>query len=154
MFEPFQERNPHFFETISLSWFVMKSILKTYSFNCFLTKSLRIFFNGNLVFLRNLFSISPTWNWVFWTYMESNAAVRIHLEDLAVPNYLFLKDVFIFWWKISNCLVKYFASMWFFFIFRRLSVTECEKGHFYPFLHTVILSQQNILKEKLHVDPK
>ena len=33
MFEPFQDRNPHFFGTVSLSWFVMKSISKTYSFN-------------------------------------------------------------------------------------------------------------------------
>ena len=29
----------------------------------------------------------------FWTYMESNAAVTLKSEDLAVTNYLFLKDV-------------------------------------------------------------
>ena len=48
MFEPFQDRNPHFFGTVSLSWFVMKSISKTYSFNLFWSKSLRkSFFGGH-----------------------------------------------------------------------------------------------------------
>ena len=32
-------------------------------------------------------------NWVFWTNMEGNAAVTLKFEDLAVKNYLFLKDV-------------------------------------------------------------
>ena len=41
MFEPFQDRNQHFFGTVSLSWIVMKSISKTYSFNLLWTKPLR-----------------------------------------------------------------------------------------------------------------
>ena len=44
MFDPFQDRNPHFFGTVSLSWFVMKSISKTYSFNLFWSKPLQNFF--------------------------------------------------------------------------------------------------------------
>ena len=57
MFEPFQHRNPHFFGKVSLSWFVMKYILKTYSFNLFWTKPLRKnFFMSDLVLkLLNLF---------------------------------------------------------------------------------------------------
>ena len=46
------------------------------------------------------------WNWVFWTYMESNAAVTLYFKDLAVTNYLFLKDVCICWLEISNSLMK------------------------------------------------
>ena len=38
--------------------------------------------------------------------MESNAAVTLHFEDLVDQNYLFLKDVCIRWWTISNCLEK------------------------------------------------
>ena len=41
MFEPFQDWTPHLFGTVSLSWFVIKSIFKTYSFNLFWTKPLR-----------------------------------------------------------------------------------------------------------------
>ena len=43
-------------------------------------------------FFKKFFSISPL-KLVFWTNMESNAAVTLHFEDLAVQNYLFLKDV-------------------------------------------------------------
>ena len=48
------------------------------------------------------------WNWVFRTYMEINAAVTLHFDDLAVKNHLFLKDMCICWWKISNCLPKHY----------------------------------------------
>ena len=41
MFEPFQDRNQHFLETVSLTYFVMKSFSKTYSFNLFWTKPFR-----------------------------------------------------------------------------------------------------------------
>ena len=110
MFEPFQDRNQHFFGSIRVSWLVMKSIPKTFSFNLFLTKSLRKFsLNWNLDFGERYFQFLP-WNRVFPTYMKSNAAVTLHLEDLTVKKYLFLKDVCIFWWKISNCLIKYVAS--------------------------------------------
>ena len=62
----------------------------------------------------------------------------MHFEDLAVNNYLFLKYVCICLWKILNlstldqCKVFCFSL-----IFWRLSVEVCEKGHFFPFLHTV-----------------
>ena len=99
MFEPFQNRKPHFFGTINLSWFVMKSIPKMYSFNLFLTKSLRISFNGIIFWMENFwgsyFQLFP-WKWVFQTYMESNAAVTINF-DPTVTNYLFFKDVCICW---------------------------------------------------------
>ena len=136
MFEPFQDRNPHFFGTVSLIWFVMKFISKTCSFNLFWTKPLRKKkFGRNLDFCGSYFQFLR-WNWVFRTNMESNAAVTLHFEDLAVQNYLFLKVVCIRWWKITNCLIKPFWWMWSssFKIFWRLSVTVCKKGHFLPFL--------------------
>ena len=57
--------------------------------------------------------------------MESNAAVTLHFEDLAVDNYLFLKYVFL-----------------------RISVTLCKKGKKCPFWHTirVIFGKLNRLK--------
>ena len=122
----------------------------------FFIKSLRNFFwNKNLDFYGSYFQFLP-WILFFWTYLESNAAVTIHLEDLAVTIYLFLKDKCICWWKISKCVFKYFGSMWSFFlyIFWWLSVTVCEKRHFYLFLYTVTLSRQNNLKGTLHIDSK
>ena len=102
MFEPFQDRNPHFFGTVSLSWLFMKSISKTYSLNLFLTKPLRKKFLGQkLDFWKSYFQFLR-WNWVFWTNMGSNAAVTLQFEDLAVKNYLFLKYGFICWWKCQN----------------------------------------------------
>ena len=146
MFEPFQDRNPHFFQTVSLSWIVMKSISKTYSFNLFWTQPLRKKILGqNLEFWKSYFQFLR-WNWFFRTNMESNAAVTLHFEDLAVQNYLFLKDVCICWWKISNCLQKHFWWLWnfSFSIFWRPSVTGCEKGNFYAFSHPIMCSLWNI----------
>ena len=78
MFEPFQDRNPHFFGTVSLSWFVMTSISKMYSFNLFWAKPLRKKIWGkNLDFWKSYFQ-NLRWNWVFRTNMESNAAVTLH----------------------------------------------------------------------------
>ena len=112
MFEPFQDRNPHLFGTVSLSWIVMKSILKTYSFNLFWTKPLRKKIPGqNLDFWKSNFQFLR-WNCFFLTNMENNAAVTLHFKDLAVQNYLFLKDVCICWWKISNCSQKHFWWLW------------------------------------------
>ena len=97
MFEAFQDRNPHFFGTVSLSWIVMNIISKTYSFSLYWTKPLRkIFLGQNLDFWKSYF-LFPCWNWIFWTNMESNAALTLHFGDLAVQNYLFLKDVCIRW---------------------------------------------------------
>ena len=108
MFEPFQERNPHFCGTVSLSSFVMKSISKMYSLNLFWTKPLRNKISGqNLDFCKSYFQFLCC-NWVFWTNMESNAALTLHFEDLAVQNYLFLKDLCICWGKISNGLENTF----------------------------------------------
>ena len=50
----------------------------------------------NLDFCQSFFQFFR-WNWVFRTNMESNAAVTLHLENLAVQSYLFLKHVFICW---------------------------------------------------------
>ena len=127
MFEPFQDWNPHFFGTSSLSWFVMKFILKTYSFNLFWTKPLRKKISGqNLDCCKSYFQFLR-WNWVFRNNMESNAAVTLHW---------LLKDVCIRWGKILNCLQNNFWLMWSFSfkIFWRPSVTVWEKGHFLPFL--------------------
>ena len=51
-------------------------------------------------FCESYFQFLP-WNLIFRTYMESNAAVTLQFEDLAVIHYLFLKDVYICWWKSS-----------------------------------------------------
>ena len=81
-------------------------------FSSFRAKSLRKKNLGrNLDFCKSYF-LWPLWNWGFGTNMESNAAVTLHFEDLAVKNYLFLKYVCIRLWKISNCFFKYFWSMW------------------------------------------
>ena len=45
-------------------------------------------FEPNLDFCWSYF-LWPLWNWSLWTNMESNAAVTLHFEDLAVNNYLF-----------------------------------------------------------------
>ena len=80
MFEPFQNRKPHFFGTVSLSWIVMKSILKTYTFSFFWTKPLRKKIWGlNLYFWKIYFQFLRL-NWVFRTNKESNAAVTLHLH--------------------------------------------------------------------------
>ena len=66
----------------------MRSIPKTYSFNLFLTKSLRIFFlMETLIFVEVFFYFSL--GIVFWTYMESKAVVTLHFVDPAVTNYFF-----------------------------------------------------------------
>ena len=52
-------------------------------------------FYGNLDFVE-VFSNFSLEIWFFWTYMESNAAVTLHFEDLVVTNYSFLKDM-CFW---------------------------------------------------------
>ena len=81
---------------------------KTNRFSSFRAKSLRKKNLGqNLDFCKSYF-LWPLWNWGFGTNMESNAAVTLHFEDLAVKNYLFLKYVCIRLWKISNCSFKYF----------------------------------------------
>ena len=130
MFEPFRVRNPHFFGTVSLSWFFMKSISKTYSFNLFWTKPLRKKISGQNLDLFGSYFQFLRWNWVFRTNMESNAAVTLHFEDLAVQNYLFLKDVCICWKFFSNCLKRHFWWMWSFSfkIFWRLHIIVSEKG--------------------------
>ena len=116
MFEPFQDRNPHFFGTVSLSWFVMKSISKTYSFNLFWTKPLRKkVFGQNLDSCKSYFQFLR-WNWFFRTNMESNAAVTLHFEDLAVQNYMFLKDMCIHWWKYLIALKGLWMIVKFFFL--------------------------------------
>ena len=70
MFEPFQDWNPHFFGTISLTWFVTKSIPQMYDVNLFLTKSLRkTFLTGNLDFCGNYFQFLPS-NCAFRTYLS------------------------------------------------------------------------------------
>ena len=58
MFEPFQDWNPHFFGTVSLSWFVMKSISKTYSFNLFWSKPLRKIFLEDIFQFLQVFGIN------------------------------------------------------------------------------------------------
>ena len=80
----------------------------------------------NLDFWKSYFQFLRR-NWVFQTSIKSNAA----FWGPCGP-----KDVCICWWKISNCLKKYFWSLWSFFfkIFWRPSVTVCEKGHFLRFL--------------------
>ena len=88
------------------------SLSKTYMFNFFMAKPLRKTFLGlNLDFCAHYFLFLP-WNWFFRTNMESSAAVTLHFEGLAVQNYLFLKDVWICWWNISNCFTRYFLCLW------------------------------------------
>ena len=70
---PFKIGKKHFFGTISLSLFVMKSVSKTYSFNLFVTKS------SNLHFCGSYFQFLP-WNWVFWNYMETKLLKRFILK--------------------------------------------------------------------------
>ena len=78
----------------------------------------------NLDFCSSYFQLLLWWNWVFRTNMESNAAVTLHFENLAVQNYLFLKDMCICWWKISNCLTKAFLmNVKFFFL--NILKTKC-----------------------------
>ena len=51
--------------------------------------------------------------WLFFlANMQSNAAVMLQFEDVAVKNYLFWKYRCIFWWTISICSIKYFWSLW------------------------------------------
>ena len=73
MFHPFHDRNPHFFGI-----FVFDQI--THEF----------FFYGIIDCCGSYCQFLPC-NWFFRTYMESNAAVMIHFEDLAVTNSLSLK---------------------------------------------------------------
>ena len=103
---------PTFFWKNQLELIFHVRLSKTYTFNFFMTKPLRKKkFEKILDFCGSYFQFL-LWNWVFWTNMESNAAVTLHFEDLAVQNYLFLKYVCICWWKISNCLQKHFWWMW------------------------------------------
>ena len=122
MFEPFQDRNQHFFGTVSLSWIVMKFISKTYSFNLFWIKPLRKNISGqNLDFWKSYF-LFLCWNLVFWTNMESNAAVTLRswgpcgpkllvfkrCVDLLVKNLkLFTKSL---WINVKFFFCKYFQD--------------------------------------------
>ena len=64
-----------------------------------MTKSLRKnFFGQNLDFCGSYF-LWHLWNWSFGTNMESNAAVTLHFEDLAVNNYLFWIYLCIHFWQ-------------------------------------------------------
>ena len=49
--------------------------------------------------------------------MESNAAVTLQFADLAVNNYLFLKDGFICWLYILKCLLCTFDQFNFILLF-------------------------------------
>ena len=119
---------------------------KIYRFNCFMTKSLRNFFWGKIRILSKFLFNFSTEIVFFWTNMVGNASVTLQFEDLAVKNYLFLKDLCICWWHISNCSIKYFQSMWYIFLGRLLRVTVCKKGYFLPFSHTVTFSRQHTKK--------
>ena len=89
---PFQDQNPHFFGKVSLSWIVLKSISKTYSFNFCLDQTTQEKNLGqNLDFWKSYFQFLR-WNWVFGTNMESNAAVTLNLEDLASKIPCFKKN--------------------------------------------------------------
>ena len=82
--------------------------------------------------------------------MESNAAVTLHFEDLAVQNYLFLKDVCICWWKISNCFKKHYWWIWFFFFFTILK-TKCNSVReraFFTLSRTLLYAVFKIFKKK------
>ena len=85
---------------------------KANRFISFMSKSLKkLFLWWNMDFCGSYF-LRTIWNWGFGTNMESNVAVTLHFEDLAVNNYLFFKYVCMCLWKISNCSFEYFWSMW------------------------------------------
>ena len=72
-----------------------------YKFNLFMAKPLRKKYLGqNLDFCGSYFQFLLQ-NWVFGTNMESNTAVTLHFEDIAVRNYLFLKDV----WFVGEIVI-------------------------------------------------
>ena len=60
--------------------------------------------------------------------MESNAAVTLQFEDLAIKKYLFFKRYVHLLVKISNCVIKYFDQ------FKKILSKKCS------FVHTVTLS--------------
>ena len=149
MFEPFQDGNQHFFGTISLSWFVMKSIPKTYSFNWFLTKSLReTFLNGNLYFCGSYFQFL-SWNCVFWAYLESNAAVTLHLKTLRSQINCFKRLVYLLRKNLKFFNPELWINVKFFFL--NILLTKCcsvrkrvKNTLFRTLLHLVI----KLLKKK------
>ena len=88
MFEPFWDRNSHFYGIFRLSWFFMQDFQKRIDSVVLGPNHSGKFFGGrNLDFCESYF-LWPFCNGVFWTNMESNAAVTLHFEDLAVNNYL------------------------------------------------------------------
>ena len=57
------------------------------------------------------------WNWVFWTNIESNVAVRLQFEELAVKKYLcfFLRCVHLF---VKNKQTLIYVKVFFFYILK------------------------------------
>ena len=100
---------------IGIHIYLEQSVWAELSWNPFWKRIASICFepnhSGKKYFWKSYFQFL-CWNCFFWTNMESNAAVTLHFEDIAVKNYLFLKDVRICWWKISNCSKKHFWWLW------------------------------------------
>ena len=87
MFEPFQDQNQNFFGTVHLSWFVMKSISKTYRFNLFWTKPLRKKLLGpNLDFCKSYFRTNMESNAAFWGPCGPKLLVFKRCVHLLVTN--------------------------------------------------------------------
>ena len=143
MFKPFQDRNPHFFGKISLSYFFMKSYWK--QIDSILFDQITQEQNVGAKF-------GSLWQSASWTPLKlgfldlkgqwccCNAAIW----RTCCNKILVLKDVCICWWKISNCSLKYFWLMWSFFSFYvDAYVYWCaRKGKKCPFSPTVIISLQ------------
>ena len=75
-----------------------------------MNKSLRIFFFGKIFIFVKIIFLFPS-EFFFVINMEDNSSVTLHVKDLAVKIYLYLKDVCIYGWKSSNCSIKYFWSL-------------------------------------------
>ena len=81
MFEPFQDRNPHFFGTVSLSWFIMKSISKTYSGD----------FKSN--FFKNPNFAPKNFSWVVWSKTNWSYTFSKWISWQISSNWLFQRNV-------------------------------------------------------------
>ena len=134
MFEPFQDQNPHFVGMIRLNRFVMQDFQKQIG-SVVLWPN---FVEAKFGFLWKFFFL---WNLGFGTNMESAADVTLNFEDLAVNKYLyFFLIMCAFVCEKSHFFLFCTFYQWdcFFFIFWRLTVTVCKKGHSFTLFHTLL----------------
>ena len=144
MIESFKDWNPHFFVTISLSWFVMKSLAKTYSFNFFLTTLVR---DKNVKwkfwFLWKLFSISPLISGFSDIYGEQRCCNTSFWIPCGHKLLVFKRQVYLLMKNVK--LFNYVLEINVKFFFLNSLTTKCYKVWNRAFLlHTVTLIRQHI----------